>query len=117
MSHRRARARAPRSTIITLRITLQELDDIEKHIAPEGHFLSLSEAVRELAKAGSRIKDFQKEMNDPKKALEFQAKMKELLQTEQVMPWAESLTDTQVEGYLGLLQMQKDMRYTQGKLR
>ena len=117
MSSRRRRPRAPRTTTISFRIPIQELDDIERHIEPDGPFLSLSEAIRELTKAGSRIKDFQKEMNDPKKALEFQAKMQELLQTEQVMPWADTLTDTQVEGYLGLLQMQKDMRYKQGKLR
>ena len=110
-----------RTTLRGIRWEDQVLDEVEKHIYdektnPDGKFKDFSQAVRELSKMGSRLLDFQNMMKDPEKALEFQRKMQEIVETEKIFEWTPTLSDTQLRGFLMALLMEKDARYANKKL-
>ena len=109
-----------RSSLIGLRIENQLLDEFEKHIKPsenqDGKFNNMSECIRECAKIGSKLLDYKEMMKVPERAEEFQKKMQEIIQHDQVFEWSQALSDSQVNGFLMALQMEKETRYENKKL-
>jgi len=101
-----------RSTMISLRIDNQDLDDYESHIKA-GEYKNVSTCIRELAKIGYKLKKYQEMMKDPMKAEEFQKKMQEVINNNQIIEYAQTLTVDQLDGFIMLCQMEKDKRYEQ----
>lgn len=110
-----------RTAAVGLRIPLNELDDIEKHVKspmnPDGKYHSVSEAIRECTKLGSQILSYQEMMKDPEKKNEFVQKMQELLKNQDFEKMSQTLTVQQIDGFQVYLQIEKDKRFKQGKLR
>ena len=103
--------------MISIRWPLHELDDIEKTILsaenPNGTFKDASSAVRELAKVGAKVVEYQVMMQDPEKASEFANKMQEMLKTDDMDQWSQTLTSDQLDGFLMFLNIEKEKRYEQ----
>ncbi len=59
--------------------------------------------------------DYQEMMKDPERANEFREKMNEMLQTQSMDEWSQTLTSDQIEGFIMFLQMEKDKRFEQKK--
>lgn len=106
-----------KSATLSLRIDLADLEDLERNVKPNGKFHSVSECIRELAKIGNKVMEYQSMMKDPAKASEFQDKMHEMLQTEKMDEWSQTLTTEQLDGFLMFLQMEKDKRFEQKTFR
>lgn len=108
-----------RTTMISLRLENRDLDEFEKNVKttfnPDGRFLNLSECVRELAKVGCKVLEYQDMMKDPAKADEFKQKMQEMLQTQQIDEWSQTLTTEQIDGFVMFLSMEKEKRFEQKK--
>ena len=106
-----------RTTTISVRIECNDLDELEKNIktpqTPQGKFKNVSECMRELAKIGHKVLEYQEMMKDPEKKNEFVAKMQELIQTENFDEFSQTLTTEQIDGFLMHLQVEKDKRYEQ----
>jgi len=102
-------------TMIALRIHLQELQSLKKLIA-EGQFRNMSDAVRETAKIGMRMLEYKKLLEDPERAHEFHAKMKEIIKNDEIFHWLETLSIDQVDAFHQALVMEKDKRYRMQKL-
>ena len=103
--------------MISIRWNLADLEDIEKTIMtpqnPKGAFKDTSDAIRELAKVGAKVVEYQSMMKDPKKANEFRKKMQEMLQTNKMEEWSQTLTAEQIDGFLMFLQIEKGKRFEQ----
>lgn len=110
-----------RTILYYVRLSPQEIDEIERHVLsrdnPEGRFRSFAQAIRETAKLGCKVIEYQSMMSDPKRAKQFARKMQGFIKHDQVMEWAQSLEHSQLEGFLMLLEMEKEQRYKQGSLR
>lgn len=104
-----------RTTIISTRWDLVTIDDIDKLVKtplnPTAPFANTSEAVRELAKVGVKVHNYQEMMKDPEKANEFLEQMQSMIKNDKVFEWANTLSNDQIDGFLMALQMQKDKRY------
>ena len=109
-----------RSSLLGLRIQNQLLDELEKHVIlkdrPDGKFNNMSECIRECAKLGLKLLDYQEMIKDPKQAEEFQKKMKDIIKGEEMFEWTHSLTEIQIEGFLQALDMERNSRYENTKL-
>lgn len=109
-----------RSSMFSLRIDNQLLDEFEskvkRHSNPDGKFNSMSECIRDCAKIGSKLLDYQEMMKDPNKSKEFQTQMQSIIQNDQVIEYSQTLTDSQINGFMMALQMEKDTRYENKKL-
>lgn len=101
----------------TMSITMP-LDLLEKihDDVKSGAFRSKSAAVTEYAKIGIRISGYQDMLRDPKKAAEFQSKMQDIIHNEKLEGWLESMSTQQLDGLLGLMEIEKDKRYDQRRL-
>lgn len=103
-----------RTTIIGIRYEIKDLDDIEKLVKsplnPSAKFPNVSAAIRECAKVGVKVHNYQEMMKDPKKANEFREKMQCMLKNEEVFEWVHTLQPDQIDGFLMALQMEKDKR-------
>ncbi len=104
-----------RTSLIGLRIESQILDEFEKKIQSpnnsDAKFNNMSECIRECAKIGSKLLDYKEMMKDPNKAEEFQKKMQDTIQHDQVIEWSQTLSDSQINGFLMALQMEKETRF------
>lgn len=104
-----------RTTSINLRCDWVLVDDLEKLVKepknPLGVFSSVSEALRECAKVGIKVHNYQEMMKDPKKANEFRERMQSMLKNDEVFEWVQSLKHDQIDGFLMALQMEKDKRF------
>lgn len=69
-----------------------------------------SQSVSDAIRIYDQVLKYKNLMNDPNKATEFQTKMKERLEREKMVQWAETLSDVQIEGLVEFLQMQKEER-------
>lgn len=100
-----------------MRIDHASLDEFEKNVRTpynaNAKFESLSECVREMAKVGCRVLEYQDMMKDPKKADEFKQKMNEMLQTSQMDEWSQTLTTEQIDGFIMFLNIEKEKRFEQ----
>ena len=109
-----------RSTLVGTRWELSVLDDIEKlvqsHEHPAATFHSTSEAIRECAKVGVKVHNYQEMMKDPEKANEFREKMQNFIKNEEVFDWVQTLQPEQIDGFMMALQMEKDQRFKVKKL-
>lgn len=109
-----------RTTNISLRIPLDEIDDIEKQVKsainPDGKFNSVSEAIRECAKLGHQILEYQEMMKDPEKKNEFVEKIQELIDNQNFEELAQTFTTEQLDGFSMFLRLEKDKRYKMSKL-
>ena len=103
--------------MISTRWEIPDLQDVEKKVRtienPTGIFESVSEAIRELSKIGLKVMTYQNMMKDPEKASEFQEKMNEMLQTQSMDQWSQTLTSDQIDGFLMFLQLEKEKRFEQ----
>lgn len=106
-----------RTTMISLRVDNNDLDDLEKNIKsvtnPNGKFNNVSECIRELAKVGHKVMEYQEMMKDPEKKNEFVNKMQEMTQSENFSEFSQTLSTEQLDGFLMHLQMEKEKRYDQ----
>jgi len=104
-----------RTTLISIRWLLSDLDEIEKLVStplnPLGTFDNTSLAICECAKVGVKVHNYQKMMDDPKKANEFREKMQTMLKNDEVFEWVHTLDHSQIDGFLMALQMEKDKRF------
>ena len=82
----------------------------------DAKFNNMSECIRECAKIGSKLLDYQEMMKDPERAEEFQKKMQDVIKHEQVLEWSQALSDSEINGFLMALQMEKETRYENKKL-
>ena len=93
------------------------LDDLEKNVKtlhnPKGKFKNMSECIRELAKIGHKVVEYQEMMKDPDKKNEFVVKMQEMVKTENFDQLAQTLTVEQIDGFQMFLQIEKDKRIEQ----
>lgn len=106
-----------RSTMISIRFDLSTLDDFEKNVKtefkPVAKFNNMSECIRELAKVGNKVLTYQDMMKDPARANEFKQKMDEMLQTQSMDEWSQTLSSEQLDGFLMFLKIEKEKRYEQ----
>jgi len=104
-----------RTTLVSTRWDLVDLDDIEKLVKSplnvKAPFSNTSQAIRECAKVGVKVHNYQEMMKDPEKADEFRKKMQEMLKNEEVLEWVNTLDNSQIDGFLMALQMKKDKRW------
>ena len=104
-----------RTTTLSIRWELIDLDEIEKLVKspliPNAPFGNTSKAIRELAKVGVKVHNYQQMMKDPEKANEFRQKMQDFIKNEEVFEWVDTLSPDQIDGFLMALQMKKDKRY------
>jgi len=109
-----------RTSIVSTRWENQDLDDIENLVKsplkPNAPFTNTSKAIRELAKVGVKVHNYQEMMKDPEKANEFRQKMQDFIKNEEVFEWVDTLSPDQIDGFLMALQMKKDKRYEVQKL-
>ncbi len=91
------------------------IDEVNRHVE-SNEYKNASVAIRKYSKLGLQITIYQKLMKDPEKAKEFQEKIKDFVEKEQHFEWAATLTTQQIEGFLMLLQMEKDERFKQHTL-
>lgn len=101
--------------MISTRWPNDELDEIEKLVKsitnPDAPYANTSQAIKECAKVGVKVHNYQTMMEDPEKANEFREKMQNLIKNEEVFDWAHTLTHDQIDGFLMALQMEKDKRW------
>lgn len=101
-----------RSTIISLRVPLEFLDQMEQAVKEE-KFSSVSEAIRTYAEVGIRTEKFKMTITDP----EFLKSIDELKQTDGIFDWLETLSDSQADAIASALQFEKEKRLTHGRYR
>lgn len=103
--------------MISLRVDNNDLDDLEKNVKspqnPQGKFKNVSQCIRELAKVGHQVVEYQEMMKDPEKKNEFLIKMQEMIQTQNFDEFAQTLSTDQIDGFLMFLTMEKDKRFEQ----
>ena len=105
-----------RSTMISLRVNNHDLDEFEKNVKPEGKYNNVSECIRELAKIGHKVIEYQEMMKDPEKSQEFANKMKEIIKTENFDQFTQTLSTEQLDGFLMFMQIEKEKRIEQKNL-
>lgn len=109
-----------RTTSINMRCDFSLVDDVEKLVKspqnPTGAFDSVSQAIRECAKVGMKVHNYQEMMKDPERANEFREKMQLMIKNDEVFDWVATLERDQIDGFLMALQMEKDQRYRVSKL-
>jgi len=104
------------STIFTLRMQPEMIEEITTFVE-NGRFASTGEAIRETCKIGMKVIYYQDMMSDPKRANEFQQKMREIIENDKLTDWASTLTDDQIAGFMLLLQAEKEGRYKMERFR
>ncbi|MCY4492041.1 MAG: hypothetical protein OXC46_11375 [Thaumarchaeota archaeon] len=100
---------------ITIRTPVTILEKIE-HDVKTGSFRSRTDAITQYLQAGIRISEYQEMLKDPAKAAEFQQKMQAVIQDEKLEGWIESLSSQQLDGLMGLMEIEKDKRHDQRRL-
>ena len=100
---------------MSITMPLDLLEKIQDDIKA-GSFRSKSAAVTEYSRIGIRISNYQEMLKDPAKAKEFQKKMQDVIQNEKLEGWIESLSSQQLDGLMGLMEIEKDKRYDQRRL-
>ena len=76
-----------------------------------GRYETSATAIRETSRLGCKVLRHQEMMKDPAKATEFQKKMQEAVHQDKIFEWAATLTESQIDGFLMALQMEKEGRY------
>ena len=100
-----------RATSVSVRFPARLLDDIDIELE-KGEFSSTSQAIIKCTEVGLEAIKYKEMMNDPVKAAEFAAKMQEAIKDEEVGRWAETLSKEQLDGFIMLLGMEKEKRYS-----
>ena len=100
-----------RATSVSVRFPARLLDDIDIELE-KGEFSSTSQAIIRCTEVGLEAIKYREMMNDPVKAAEFAAKMQEAIKEEKVERWAETLTREQLDGFIQLMKMEKEKRYS-----
>ncbi len=110
-----------RMTLFSLRFPLAFIEEMESHVRsaqnPKGEFKSPTEGIRECARVGLQVVKHQAMMKDPAKNAEFVKKMEALIRTENYSEFTQTLDAGQLNGFIMMLQMEKERRYEQGILR
>ncbi len=101
-----------RTSMVNIRFSNEFLDEIEKEIENK-EFKNVSDAIKTCSKNGLELYRYQQMMKDPKQANEFAKKMQELLIKEEQFDWCGELSETQIDGFMMMLRMEKDTRYKQ----
>lgn len=109
-----------RTVAITVKWPDMLIDELEKMIHsrynPDGEFSNASDAIRSLTELGIKVFQHKKMMQDPVQAKEFQSKMQDVIENQAVKEWTCTLSESQLNGFLLALEMEKDERHTQTKL-
>ncbi|MCY4490000.1 MAG: hypothetical protein OXC46_00880 [Thaumarchaeota archaeon] len=100
---------------VTIRLPMDVMEKISNDVTT-GQHKNKSTAALEYIKVGIRISEYQELLKDPSKSKEFQKKMHDIVQNEKLEGWIESLSSQQLEGLLGLMQIEKEKRYDQRSL-
>ena len=100
-----------RATSVSVRFPARLLDDIDVELE-KGEFSSTSQAIIKCTEVGLEAIRYKEMMSDPVKAAEFAAKMQEAIKEDEVGRWAETLTRDQLDGFVMLLKMEKEKRYS-----
>lgn len=100
---------------ITIRMPIPLMEKIEDDVKA-GTFRSRTDALTQYIQAGVRISEYQAMLKDPTKAAEFQKKMQDIIHNEKLEGWLESMSTQQLDGLLGLMEIEKGKRYDQRRL-
>ena len=100
-----------RATSVSVRFPARLLDDIDVELE-KGEFSSTSQAIIKCTEVGLEAIRYKEMMSDPVKAAEFAVKMQEAIKEDEVGRWAETLTRDQLDGFVMLLKMEKEKRYS-----
>ena len=99
-----------RETIVSFRLPVRLLDEIEKIMEIYG-LQSYSEFFRRSTMLSVEIESKKSTFTDPQKCKEFLAELNSKLTEEKVFDWVSSLSDTKIEGLKMALDLEKDKRY------
>ena len=100
-----------RTAGISVRVPHPLLDEIEIEIE-KGEFRSVSDAIIKCTEVGLEAIKYKEMMADPVKAAEFATKMQEAIKEDEVSQWAETLSREQLDGFIMLMNMEKEKRYS-----
>ena len=100
-----------RATSVSVRFPARLLDDIDIELE-KGEFSSTSQAIIKCTEVGLEAIKYKEMMADPVKAAEFATKMQEAIKEDEVSQWAETLSREQLDGFIMLMTMEKEKRYS-----
>jgi len=89
------------------------LDEIGTLHGKGKKYASRSQTIRECTKIGIQVLNHQEMMKDPKKSDAFLQKMQEMIKAENYNEWLQTLQSGQLDGFIMMLQMEKEKRYDQ----
>ena len=92
---------------------VQEIENIMKNYGAT----NVSEFVRQACQLTIQIESYKSIMTDPRKREEFFAKLNHMLKSEKIFDWVATLEDSQMNGIKMAIDMEKENRFKQGKLR
>ena len=72
----------------------------------------VSDAIIKCTEVGLEAIKYKEMMADPVKAAEFATKMQEAIKEDEVSQWAETLSREQLGGFIMLMTMEKEKRYS-----
>jgi len=102
-----------RTALVSLRLPINELDEYEILVDTK-LFNSLSEAIRECGSKGRLLLSYKEVLNDPIKKKEFFEKLDSTLKNEQIFEYLSTLTDTELRGISGAIQIVQEKRSIHG---
>lgn len=94
--------------MISMRCPTDWLDEVEAFSDDRNE--AMSEVIRSMTSIGMQVVHYQEMMKDPEKANEFQTKMRDVIEQGEVTKWVSTLELQQIEGFLGLLKLEKEGR-------
>ena len=100
---------------ISCKISIRDLKRLNKYIPYK--YKTKSSAVAHLAMIGVDVLDFKELLKDPEKSHEFTAKMNERIKQNEIEHHAATLTTTQLEGFIGLYNIELEGRREQKRFR
>ena len=100
-----------RATSVSVRFPARLLDDIDVELE-KGEFSSTSQAIIKCTEVGLEAIKYREMMSDPVKAADFAVKMQEAIKEDEVSQWAETLSKEQLDGFIMLMNMEKEKRYS-----
>ena len=88
----------------------RETVDLLNEMIEQKKYPNISKAVNAAVHTLNQVDKYQHVMGDPIKAAEFQAKIRKIVQNEQVDRWSKSLTNMELDGFLDYLTLEKHRR-------
>jgi len=98
-----------RTTIKTIRIDMDLLDNIEEVMNQHG-WDNLSEFLRSAIKIFIRLERTKSIMNDPEKWRKLQEEMNAQFNENSMFDWVASMDDSKLKGFKGLIELEEEKR-------